>query len=433
MATPYTECYIFVDYSNLWIAGQTARAKKLGDAESDRRFRVDFGRFKNLVAKDRHVSKAFLYGSVPPPNDSVWKAAKEQNYEVNTYNCSGSGKQKEVDTAMTTNIMEELYELECPQNATFIIVTGDRDFNPPIEKCLKKKVYVELWSWEHSMAVEYKRLANSESLFTTNKLDEFQDKFGFTAYLSTRVKKDTDPTHAIVYRDVPKGKSFEHKLVNHISRLWCKFFITCIDKKDKKEDNRDIIVEFPESGPDYILTELRKLGEFGYQPCSYPEYTHPVPEELKHTISYMYEAKDDKIEEPEAVTSSMKLDVDNMDKTEQQASGKSDKGDTWYSVLRRKPGLLTSAKRRREMSCKWGEHCSRAARCPYSHTEYEKKLFRLFPRVRFKYFKVKECGKKDTHTTPEQRRMCIFAHCNEDSWCLHCIQYGHLSQDCKAA
>ena len=82
MATAYTECYVFIDDSNLWIPGQKATAKKLKDADTDPRFRVDLGRFMTLVAKDRHVSKAFLYGSKPPPNDTVWNAAREKNYDV---------------------------------------------------------------------------------------------------------------------------------------------------------------------------------------------------------------------------------------------------------------------------------------------------------------------------------------------------------------
>lgn len=54
------ECYIFVDHSNLWIAGQTAQAKKLKDADSDSRYRVDLGKFLHLLVRDRHLSKAFL-------------------------------------------------------------------------------------------------------------------------------------------------------------------------------------------------------------------------------------------------------------------------------------------------------------------------------------------------------------------------------------
>ena len=431
MATTYTECYVFIDDSNLWIPGQKATAKKLKDADTDPRFRVDLGRFMTLVAKDRHVSKAFLYGSIPPRNDTVWNAAREKNYKVNIFECSGTGKQKEVDTAMTADIVDEVGEaVHSMLDVTFIVVTGDRDLNRSIEKCLAKQMHVELWSWEDSMSIQFKRLANKEKLFTANKLDEFLDKFGYTSYMSRRDKKDIDPTHAIVYKDVPKGKEFERTLANHINKLLRLFFITCVDKVA----TRDLIVEFPRSNPDYVLTELKKLKGFDYQPCSYPEYSHPIPKHLKHS-TYYYSAYGEIEEETllGAALSSMDLgDVDtgNMDATEQQASGDTD---TWGSVLYRTPGLYTKLKKKREMPCKWGEHCIKAADCPNSHTEYERKLFSKYPQIDFRYFKVRECNNKGVHTTHEQRRMCTFAHSNDDSWCLKCKEYGHLTQDCKAA
>lgn len=52
--------------------------------------------------------KAFLYGSVPPPKDSVWKAAKEKNYVVQTFLRSDKGREKEVDVAMASDITKNL-------------------------------------------------------------------------------------------------------------------------------------------------------------------------------------------------------------------------------------------------------------------------------------------------------------------------------------
>lgn len=66
----YVECYVFVDHSNLWIEGQ--KAQKVKDVDHDPRYRVDLGKFLTIITKNRQLSKAFLYGSVPPPNDSVW-------------------------------------------------------------------------------------------------------------------------------------------------------------------------------------------------------------------------------------------------------------------------------------------------------------------------------------------------------------------------
>ena len=141
--TSYAECYVFVDHSNLWIEGQKAQSVK--DIDHDPRYRVDLGKFLSLITKDRHLSRAFLYGSRPPPNDSVWKAAREKNFDVKVFDRSGSGKEKELDVAMAHDITKTLYkDRKVGVNVTFITVTGDRDLKPPIEDALETGIPVEL-------------------------------------------------------------------------------------------------------------------------------------------------------------------------------------------------------------------------------------------------------------------------------------------------
>lgn len=101
------ECYIFVDNSNLFIAGQTVHGQKLVDTDKDPRFRVDMGNLFTMLVKDRTTSGAFLYGSIPPPNDSIWKAARENNFEVKVFERSEGGHEKEVDVAMGCDITEQ--------------------------------------------------------------------------------------------------------------------------------------------------------------------------------------------------------------------------------------------------------------------------------------------------------------------------------------
>lgn len=430
MASPYyDECYVFIDDSNLWIMGQRAHAKKLEGVNIDPRFRVDLGRLLNLITKNCNLSGAFLYGSTPPPNDSVWDAARAKNFEVKIFERSNSGHEKEVDAAMISDITEHLcrikYGMSGFHDILFILVTGDRDYKYTIEKCLRENVYVELWSWEDSMAVQYKRLANSEKLFTTKKLNDFEDQFSYTAYISTRDKKDIDPAHAIVYRNVPKKRKIEHQLAEHIARLSLIFYITRIDK----EDSCDLIIEFTETNPHKILQYLPKLGNFhDSKPCSYPEYTHPISEDMKMSSIYyaMYGQKEDLTSE--AVASSMNLDEKDIEKYTDD-DGPGDSG-AWPVCVRRKPGLLTTIKREKETDCRWGDHCSKAINCRFKHSEQHKQLFKKHPNFNFKYLKTTECNKN--HTSKAQQRMCFFAHHPDDSWCLNCKQYGHFKGSCRA-
>lgn len=117
---------------------------------------------------------------------------------------------------------------------------------------------------------------------------------------------------------------------------------------------------------------------------------------------------------------------------DQEVSGSStDDCDDWATELRRKVGKTTCNKKRREMQCIWGDHCSMASDCPYLHTEEERKLFARFPRIRFSSLKTVECNNKDQHVTADQRKWCAFAHDDQDSWCLACKMYGHLTDNCQ--
>lgn len=181
--TTIRQCYVFVDNSNVWIAGQTVQARTLNleDTDKDSSFRVDLGKVLKLLAKGRPISKAILYGSYPPRNDSYWDAAERENFEVKTFERRW-GHEKKVDGAMIADIVNFLHKYCTKESAVFIIVTGDSDFRPAIEIVLGEEVPVELWSWGHAMAAEYRRLARtSHGLFTVNELD------------ITKVSLDIDP------------------------------------------------------------------------------------------------------------------------------------------------------------------------------------------------------------------------------------------------
>lgn len=422
------ECYVFVDHSNLWIAGQTAQAKKLKDADRDSRFRVDLGKFLHLLVKDRHLSKAFLYGSVPPPNDSIWKAARKRNFKVKTFQRSGSGREKELDVAMAHDITKNLYHLvytESKENVIFIIVTGDRDLKPPILDTLDNGIPVELWSWDDAMAREFRQLANTHDWFTANCLDSVEKEFSFTSYMSTRMEKDVDPSHAIVYRDVPADKRFRHILADHIHRLLRLFYITSVESQT--EGKRNLIVEFPNSNPEVVFRQLRTLGSFEYEPCSYPKHwSQPILTSRRYEYKALTEIDVESL--PEVMDM---LPGTEEAATSEQSTEQDTEFDDWTTELRRKVGKMTFVKRRKETPCKWGDHCAMASECHYLHTDEERKLFTRSPHFRFKFLKSRECKKKDVHLSTEKRKHCAFAHDSQDSWCLACKMYGHLIDNCQ--
>lgn len=271
------ECYVFIDNSNIWIEGQKAQAEKLKDATKDPRFRVEYGKLLELVVtNERHIVKATLYGSKPPPNDTVWAAIERHGIQSCIFERSAKGKEKEVDSAMVHGITKTLYKdlgnksKDEIKEVVFIIVTGDRDFMVPIEDTLDNEVRVELWSWNGGMASKYKKLAKKQSLFTANSLNERQYYFSNTVYHKETLGK-INKAHAIVWKDIPMDEA-EH--IGYIKQLKRLFYYTTIIKDGSNA--QQLVVEFPNTEPQIALQELRdKFPNIKNQLCDYAVYGRP--------------------------------------------------------------------------------------------------------------------------------------------------------------
>lgn len=89
--------YIFCDNSNLFLEGQWAAARAEGRRGPHPEFRIDYGQLITVSADGRQVTQASLYGSVPPPNDSLWRAIRAQGWNVKTLERNYAGKEKALD------------------------------------------------------------------------------------------------------------------------------------------------------------------------------------------------------------------------------------------------------------------------------------------------------------------------------------------------
>lgn len=174
-----TQCYAFVD--------ETAFGHRPG---RNKVLSVDLGKFLQLVIKGNHLAKVFFYGSAPHQKDTVWKESREKMFDVNIMEHSRK-------VAMMHTLTKTLYQLIYSErdqtiNVVFIVVTEDHDLQLPFQDALENGVCIDLWSWEDVMAQEFKQLALTHELFTTNTLDHVAQHFIFTHTL----KRDVNPTHA---------------------------------------------------------------------------------------------------------------------------------------------------------------------------------------------------------------------------------------------
>ena len=156
--------YIFVDNSNVWIEGQYVSAVKkkqaisIDDAHTrdvgDHEWRVDFGRLFDLAGgyDKANVGRAVLFGSKPPATDSLWDSARRMGFDVITMDRI-RGKEKKIDTGVTTEMISTVIDFKLdPAKDRFILVAGDRDFVPPVEKLVGWGYTVTVMFWDHAAA-----------------------------------------------------------------------------------------------------------------------------------------------------------------------------------------------------------------------------------------------------------------------------------------
>lgn len=173
--------FVYVDNSNVWIEGMRISAVRKGLATStddamtrritDQSWAYDFGRLYEAVCPDTaKIGRSSLFGSRPPQNDSLWHLAREKGFEVCVFDRNFSNKEKEVDAAITTTILEDSYEhMRSDRGDRVVLVAGDRDYVPPIESLKRRGIPTSVVFWSHATAKDLRAAADNytdlESLF----------------------------------------------------------------------------------------------------------------------------------------------------------------------------------------------------------------------------------------------------------------------------
>jgi len=150
------ELHLFVDNSNVLIeARRLAEMKRKGrprlGAFVDHSYELDWGKFLYVVKETDTRALAevpFLYGSRPPPNDSVWQRIRDDGFDVKVFDRNIRNKEKGVDMEMGMDIVERLHTVQSPR--TIVIVAGDADYVPAVSRAQSKGWKVEVWFWNNA-------------------------------------------------------------------------------------------------------------------------------------------------------------------------------------------------------------------------------------------------------------------------------------------
>lgn len=82
----------------------------------------DFGRLYDVACPpDERIGRSALFGSRPPPNDSLWQRARDNGFEVFVHDRNVAGREKQVDNHINTVMIEDSYEFMLPGRDTAVL------------------------------------------------------------------------------------------------------------------------------------------------------------------------------------------------------------------------------------------------------------------------------------------------------------------------
>ncbi|EQD57619.1 hypothetical protein B2A_04713, partial [mine drainage metagenome] len=99
---------VYLDNSNVFIEGKRVKAVESGLAMNiydamnnkilDNNYKIDFGRLHHFIAGNdkANIKRCMLFGSRPPPNDSLWQIARKAGFEVIVEDRNVANKEKKI-------------------------------------------------------------------------------------------------------------------------------------------------------------------------------------------------------------------------------------------------------------------------------------------------------------------------------------------------
>ena len=424
--------WIFVDDSNIWIEAKKLQSEKRRlKTKQDHRVRIDVGKLADAVADGRDIRKGLLYGSEPPPVDTVWeKIRKIKNFSVHSKHRSQlTGKEKQVDTMLVADITEIALETPMYERTTTILITGDADVIPGLEKVLKQERWtIEVYMWRQALSGTLKRFAaDHKERVHIKELDNYMGKVTFTSmkfnisipedkFLLQKVKES-----GIVF--TMKKEAFRKRIP---TRSWCNqlesitqwpFQYYWFEIKGKKTDHLVIVFQHNEK-------EKPDVSEFLEIICdqesgdSNEKYCLPHVTDVQTFLSFNHK------------TFKKEFSPFDMALEQEGTYNKEDVNRSYHSVgpKHMKRYRLYSDFCRYKMNCLYGK------RCQNQHTEEEKEYFRKQPGGRGNSLrKTRICKKYTDGGCPKLAPDCDYAHGEEDAWCLECTSNGHLAISCPSS
>lgn len=432
--------FIFVHQSNLWIEAKKYYGELKGFEVEDFRARIDMGRLADVISGDREVAKGMLYGSEPPPVDTVWTKIRERGWIVDTSQRDRhTGKEKQVDTKLVTDVIHIACTTPKHERTTIVLVTGDANVIPAIEGVLREERWkVEVYMWDHAISNQLVKFARKHS--------DRVKHFGLNAYVNrvTFINTKFNITHPnpLVRRKVKahgvvfkmETGAFGHRRIptddwiDQVDRA-AKWPCQCYWYDQPLKTDYLVVVFKPVRHKRVDITKLIPVLE---------KNQLPLVKEIKsfmhfHGLLQEQAPVDHDLKEFDMALREAKILEDDEDSDEDEAEESND-GDPSKLNHKERGKWKVSLDKHRPLSrrrftdvCPKRFNCPNGTQCSYSHSQEEIEYFKKQCQSRGNpRRKTSICDHYKKGKCYKRKEDCDFAHGEDDAWCNQCCGFGHL-------
>ena len=438
--------WIFVHQSNMWIEAKKLYSRQKGFVtDQDHRVRIDMGKLADVLGGGREEVKGKLYGSEPPPIDTVWKRIRERGWEVITSQRSQlTGKEKQVDTKLVTDVISLACKTPVHERTTIIFVTGDANILPAIEGVLGEERWkIEVYMWANAISNQLRKFANSNSgRIKVVNLDQYLEIVTFTNMkfnISNPKVRSMVCAYGIVFT-MNEGAFSPNRVptedwIDSLDGLaqWPSQYYW-FEHRTSSTKNPDLVVVFrPVSGKRFDVDNF--IESIKYPVENEKKYRLPLVRNVQTFIQFITALAREARQDPAVKQFDAALEQigiythdDVCAGYENEASYVSDEKERWR-IFRKKH--RPQSRQRYTSECPNHYNCYYGTRCYYGHSEEEMAYFKKRKEARgnpqrkvtlCKAFQSKRCEKK--------KEDCDWAHGEEDAWCKECRKTGHLTSKC---
>ncbi len=365
-----------------------------------------------------------LFGSTPPPVDTVWEALKSRNVKVNTYaRSTWTGKEKQVDTSISLDAVDQASDdYHAGSQSEFVIVSGDGDMHPAVLRIMKRGFPVQVWSWKNALAKVYTR--EREELLQVHLLDDHLEEIGFRE-TRFRLERDAINPHSTVVLDpLPKADAINA----YFAALTVPSFRYVCPTVRAGASGEDLVI-IPAAGSmehtaleDLHQSHKAKLGAQGLRVLTYFEYCqHYLKNSVKDDLaisSHFHE-----VDPPAEDILDSRTDLVDADKQYRAASEEADRNSFSFTTVNRRSEQqkkrFSQGEWKSRTVCQWGPYCKKILECRFGHTQAQKDGFKVKgPQVARKF---RMCLNLQTCTLGTT---CRFAHTKAEMLCPTCDKRG---------